>query len=116
MEKSNGLDACSQGIEGTCIDRAKLQLWDCAKVSWFITGEGIGERLTDLLFDRTLAVQWHGMPQSKRKQADIIEAKQVVGMSVSIDHRMHQLDSFPEQLRPQIRRSVDQQISLRQTE
>ena len=55
------------------------------------------------------------MAEVKWKQAQIIEAEDVIGVRVSESNGMNEANLFSDQLRSQIGCGVDQQVSFRQS-
>lgn len=56
------------------------------------------------------------MAKSKGEEPHVVEPKQVVGMFVREQHRMHQADAFAQQLGTQVGRGVNEQIAERQSQ
>ena len=85
-------------------------------MSFFTIDKGVVERFSDSLFDFAFAKQWHRVPQPKRKQSQVVQAKQMVGMFVRVQNRMHNPDLFSQQLCAKIRWRIDQQQSAGQVQ
>jgi hypothetical protein len=52
------------------------------------------------------------MPKHEREQSHIVQAMQVIGMLMRIEHGMDKPDLFTKQLRTQIRGGINQQVTL----
>src|SRR3972149_2134749 len=73
--------------------------------------ECITERTADARLDLLLAVDRQLVVEVKGEDPQVVQPEQVVGVSVSVDHRMDDADPLANQLGPQLRWRVDQQIA-----
>jgi len=56
------------------------------------------------------------MLEAVTKQSQIVETKQMIGMSVGVDHRFDQVDFLSQQLQSQFGRRIDQKCPARRSE
>ncbi len=93
------------------LDPFKLKSRGRARMGRFAIAEGIIERLADACFDIGVTVKGNGFAETKRKQTQIIQSEQMVGMLVREEHTVDEGNFLSEQLRTQIRWRVDQDRS-----
>ncbi len=96
--------------------RVKLDLRHAAAVVSGLVGKGIVERLANPGLDLLFAIDRHRVSQVVGKQPQVIQAEHVVGMVVGKQRRMDDADLLAQQLRAQVGRRVDQQVSAGQAQ
>ena len=77
----------------------------------FNVGESVIESSVDSLANASFTVQRYSMPQTKREQAEIVQAMNVVRMFMGKDDCVDMPDSLAKQLMAKVRRGVDQQVA-----
>ena len=72
--------------------------------------------MADLALDLGGAVERHGAAQATWDRPQVIEAEQVVGVVVREQDGVNHRDLLAEQLQPQLRRRVDEDVALGQAD
>ena len=109
-------DGDAQQVETIRRDPSQVEQRYSAAVMRRVALEGIVERTTNAGFDLGLAVDRQGVPQVVGKQPQIVEAEDMVGMTVGIEDSLQSADLGSQELGAQIGRSVDQQHPARQAQ
>ncbi len=110
-------DSLPQHLERVGRDAMELQPGD--RSGLVVLGprvKRIIERFADAGLDLILAEQRELAVEIIRKQPDVVQSIDMVHMIVRKQGGVDQPDAFPQQLRPQVRRRVDQQIALGQSQ
>jgi len=79
-------------------------------------GKCVGERLSDLGFDRCFAVDRHGGVQPETEDSQVIDTHDVVGVGVCHDSSPDQCGSFAHQLNSQFRTGIDDKFAFRSSD
>ena len=108
--EADGGDPLAQDVKGGQANAPEFQAGDRPVVGLLPVREGVAERQTDALLHDFFAVERHRMPQVERKQPQVVEAENVVGVLVGIEDGVGDADFLPQELLPQIGRSIDKQI------
>jgi len=116
MREADGRDSRSEQIERVGVDSLEVELRGSAGVCVLAIGKGVIERLANAGLDCRFAVERHGVAQIERKEAQVVEAEDVVGVLVREEDRVDDADALAEKLLPQVGRGVDEEIALRQAE
>jgi len=109
-------DRGAQHLERLESDGAQLELGHRARMQVFGRGEGVVERSANAIFDLRFAIEGHGPAEIKLHQPQVVQAKDMVGVSVGVDDRVDDADLLAQELLPQVGRRIDEQIPLGQAE
>jgi hypothetical protein len=94
----------------------KLQLRHGASMGHGTIIKCVTERLPNDLLDPFLGIQRDWMTEIKWEQSQIVESEDVVGVGVREQHAVNDPDPLAQQLRPEIGRRIDEQVSLGQSD